>query len=49
MGQLRRSERTQVFRALMSRFPQKAKPEPEPKLALAGVKSSEVWDRDLDG
>ena len=49
MGQLRRSERTQVFRALMSRFPQRAKPGQEPALALAGVKSSAVWDRELDG
>ncbi len=41
MGQLRRSERSRVFRALMSRFPRKANPDRKPEPALAGVKSSQ--------
>ena len=49
MGRVRRSERTRIFRALRSRFPLKAKPDQEPEPALAGVTSSAVWDRDLDG
>jgi hypothetical protein len=49
MGRVRRSERTRIFRALRARFPLKAKPDKGSKPAMAGVASTAVWDRDLDG
>ena len=49
MGQLSRSERTRILRALRSRFPRKEKPDRNPEPALVERASSAVWDRELDG
>lgn len=47
LGQVKRSDRTRIFRALRARFPQKEKRDDTavPKLVAA----SAVWDRELDG
>ncbi len=49
LGLVRQSERTRILSVLRSRFPQNAKPDWDAEPVLAGVASSGVWDRELDG
>jgi hypothetical protein len=43
------SDRRRIFSALRFRFPQKEKPVPDVKPALARPAAAAIWDRELDG
>jgi hypothetical protein len=49
LGQVRRSDRARILRALRSRFAQKEKSDPTAEPALVHQASAAVWDRELDG